>query len=80
MTYTKKQFGSELKTKILIGSNCDEISKWAFKIYIDHGLEFECNLDCFVLKLMAMEEGPEFLLSEEKLKLLVDELMGAVRN
>ncbi len=75
MTYTKKQFGLELKAKLLAVSDYNEISKWAFKIYTDHGLEFENGLDYFVLKLIAMEEGPEFFLSKEDLKFLSDELI-----
>ncbi len=75
MAYTKNQFGSALKTRLLTGHSCQEISKWAFKIYTDHGLEFENDLDYFVLKLIAMEEGPEFYLSDEELKLLADELI-----
>jgi hypothetical protein len=75
MVYTKKQFGLELKSQILNGKNYREIAKWAFKIYTNHGLEFEDGLDHFVLKLIAMEEGPEFILSTEELKLLVDILI-----
>ena len=76
MTYTKKQFGLELKAKIATGSNCQEISRWAFKVYTDHGLDFEDGLDYFVLKLVAMEEGPEFSLSKDDLTLLANELAG----
>ena len=75
MTYTKKQFGSELKAKLLMRNSYIEISKWAFKIYTERGLEFENGLDYFVLKLIAMEEGPEFVLSEEELKCLADALL-----
>jgi len=75
MTYTKKQFGLELKAKLLTGKSCNEISKWAFKIYIEHGLEFENGLDYLVLKLVAMEEGPEFVLAEEELRCLADKLL-----
>lgn len=80
MTYTKKQFGSELKTKLFAGSSSNEISKWAFNIYTDYGLEFEHGLDYFVLKLIAMEEGPEFFLSEEELKLIAEELLGKEKD
>ncbi len=41
MTYTKKEFGLELKAQLLQGNNCNKISKWAFKIYIDQGLACE---------------------------------------
>lgn len=76
MAYTKKQFGLELKEKIVEGSNNQQISKWAFKVYTDHGLNFEDGLDYFVLKLVAMEEGTEFSLSKDDLILLANELAG----
>jgi hypothetical protein len=76
MTYTKKQFGLELKEKIVTGSSTQEISRWAFKVYIDHGLEFESGLDYYVLKLVAMEEGVEFSLTRDDLILLANELIG----
>ena len=55
MTYTKKKFGLELKSKISKNINHIEIAKWAFKIYIDFGLDFENGLDEVVLKIIAME-------------------------
>ena len=76
MIYTKKQFGSELKTKLLTESTYTEISKWAFKIYTEHGWELENGLDYFVLELIAMEEGPEFILSKEELQSLAETLIG----
>ena len=60
----------------MTGNSHNEVSKWAFKIYTDYGLEFENGLDYFVLKLIAMEEGPEFVLSEEELKCIADDLLG----
>lgn len=79
MTYTKKKLGFELKKRILTESSCNEISKWAFKIYTDYGLDFEKGLDYFVLKLIAMEEGPEFFLSAEELKFIAEELLETVK-
>ena len=76
MIYTKKQFAEELQEKIMRDVSCDKISKWAFEIYIEYGLDFEDGLDYFVLKLIAMEEGPEFFLSKEKLKDIVKELFS----
>ena len=73
--YTKKQFGLELEKKLQLKPNLHEISIWIFKIYIDHGIEFEHGLDYFVLKLIAMKEGPEFFLSETELQLLIEELI-----
>lgn len=75
MTYTKKQFGTELRKKLLADDSFNEISGWAFKVYTERGIEFEKGLDCFVLKLIAMGEGPEFALSKEELISLADELL-----
>lgn len=75
MGYTKKQFGLDLKRKIAIVEDPIEISRWAFTIYRDYGLEFENGLDYFVLKIIAMEEGPEFLLSKNDLSTLADKLI-----
>ena len=72
MTYTKKQFGLELKAKINMGNDCNEISKWAFKVYLDYGLDFEKGSDYFVLKLIAIEEGPEFVLSKHELLIIAN--------
>jgi hypothetical protein len=76
MIYTKKQFGIELKSRIHRGNDYNEISKWAFTIYINYGLLLEKDLDYFVLKLMAMEEGYEFILSKEELLILADKLIN----
>jgi hypothetical protein len=76
MVYTKKEFGLELHSKV---NNCDDyniISKWAYKVYIDQGLAFEDGLDNIVLKLMMMEEGPEFVLTRDYLLFIANELIN----
>lgn len=75
MKYTKAQFGFELKKKIMKKCSVDEIAKWAFKIYSDSELNCENGLDDILMKLVCMEEGPEFLLNEAELNDLADELM-----
>ncbi|MCB1067107.1 MAG: hypothetical protein KDK56_02870 [Simkania sp.] len=76
MTFTKKQFGKELKSKLVSGQNQVEIAKWAFQIYIDYGLELQIGLDEYVLKLVSMEEGPEFFLSKNELYSLAENLIN----
>lgn len=73
--HTQKNLGLELKSKLLMRRSCDEISKWAFEIYTKYGLELEHDLDYIVLKLMTMEEGPEFEISIEELHKLADKLI-----
>lgn len=75
MGYTKKEFGIELKHKLFSGCSNHEISKWAFSVYLDHGLEFEDDLEFFVLKIVAMEEGPEFFISNDDLNILSEKLI-----
>ena len=76
MTYTKKQFGLGLKEKVTMESSCKDISQWAFQVYTDYGLDFEEGLDLIVLKLIAMEEGPEFVLSRSEIIRLSDECIA----
>ena len=66
----------DLNSKLLQGSSCSEIAKWAYQLYIEYGLEFEVGLNEPVLKLMAMEEGPEFILTKDELQLLADSFLG----
>lgn len=72
----KKEFGLELQKQLLLENDYKKISKWAFKIYVNHGLEFENGLDYFILKLIAMEEGPEFTLSREDLLIMTNKLIS----
>lgn len=62
----------------MILEDCDylTISKWAFTVYLNQGRFFEDGLDEEVLKLIAMEEGPEFVCSNEELLLLAEQLIG----
>ena len=76
MTYTKKEFGIELQAQLHKENDYNAISNWAFQIYINRGLEFERDLDYFVLKLIAVQEGPEFILSKEELEILANELIN----
>jgi hypothetical protein len=75
VTYTKNDFGFDLQKQLLEGNDFNKIAKWAFKIYLDRGLELEKDLDYVVLKSIAMEEGAEFRLSNEDLLKLADELI-----
>jgi hypothetical protein len=72
LEYMNKEFGKKLKERVFQGCNYHEISKWAFSFYIDNGLEFEDGLYYFVLKIVAMEEGPEFFISKSDLIILAE--------
>jgi len=76
MKYTKKEFGLKLKSHILANKDFNEISDWAHDVYLDYGMSFEQNFQYDVLKLVAMQEGPEFILSNEQLLSLADKLIN----
>jgi len=71
MNYIAKIMGDELKRELSSGCDIVRIARMAFRIYHEHGLELSEKLDEIVLTLMAMEEGPEFELSECELRDLI---------
>jgi len=75
MIYTKRKFGFDLKSKNKENPAISGISAWAFDLYNSPNIEFENGLDRVLFKLIAMEEGPEFCLSPEKIDSLADELI-----
>jgi hypothetical protein len=79
MTYSKKKFALQLQEKILQGKDYIKISKWAFQIYSEQGIELEKGLDNIVMSLIAMEKGPEFIISNEDLLILAKQLHGITK-
>lgn len=64
MTYTAQEMAAELERAAVGGYYPAKISTVAFRIYQDHGLEISASLDRFLLVLIAMDEGPEFEMTE----------------
>lgn len=58
MTYSIRDMILELEKAAVGGYDAHEISRSAFKIYQDHGLELVESMDRILLTLMAMDEGP----------------------
>lgn len=79
MKSTKNKMAIELRKRLSGEIDCEEIADWAFQMYIEHGLEFDAELDSYFLKLIAMQEGPEFILSKEELETIADQLLGIPR-
>jgi hypothetical protein len=73
MIYTQKMFGLELRSKLASGYDYNQISDWAFRLYHDPDLDLDKNLTMYVLKLIAMQEGAEFILSDQELELMANE-------
>jgi len=56
------------------GFDIFKISKEAFSIYQDPGLSLTKDLDMALLSLIAMEEGPEFEMTEKEFQDLLAEI------
>jgi hypothetical protein len=56
--YTKRQFGRELKQRILKNQAVVEIGNWAYVIYLDYSDAGDINFLRLLLTLNAMELGP----------------------
>lgn len=72
--YVKKQFGKELKDKILKNDDIVTISHWIYSLYLDKNVDDDLN-DLFLI-LSAMADGPEFEYSYEELNDIADRLIA----
>lgn len=64
----------DLERTLVKGFDVARVSKVAFEIYQDHGLEITPSMDRALLTLMAMEEGEEFELTEPEFLALISEI------
>jgi hypothetical protein len=58
-----------------MGYDVKRIADWAHNEYLCHGRDFAPGLQSDVMKIIAMEEGPQFELSEEEVSLLIADMM-----
>lgn len=72
--YSQDDLAIELERALVKGFDVFRISKVAFEIYQDHGLEITAPMDRALLTLMAMEEGEEFELTESQFLALISEI------
>ena len=75
MTYTKKLFADELLHQLSSGYDVVRIARWAFSIYMSHSRELELGLKSEIMQVVAMEEGPEFEMSEQELRQFASHLL-----
>jgi len=72
--FTPMNLALELEKTLVDGFDVGKISKVAFEIYQDHGLELTASMDRVLLILMAMGEGVEFELNESEFLELIAEV------
>jgi hypothetical protein len=67
-----------LENAIAGGFDTFKVSKEAFSIYQESGLSLTKNIDMALLSLIAMEEGPEFEMTEKEFQRLLAEIRHAI--
>ncbi|MGH8386400.1 MAG: hypothetical protein ACRESJ_13025 [Pseudomonas sp.] len=72
--YSQTDLAMDLDKTLARGFDVFRISKVAFEIYRDHGLEITAPMDRVLLTLMAMEDGAEFELTEPEFLALISEI------
>ena len=72
--YSQADLAMDLERTLARGFDVFRISKVAFEIYQDHGLEITAPMDRALLTLMAMEEGEELELNESEFLALISEI------
>lgn len=74
MTLAPGELAVMFERELLGGFSPTRVSRLATRIYQQHGLELTPKMDGIILTLMAMEEGPEFELSETEFLSLIKEV------
>ncbi len=74
MTYSTQEMATELENAVGGGYDPAKLSTAAFRIYQNHGLEISAKLDRYLLVLIAMDEGPEFEMTELEFLAMLDEI------
>jgi|694.fasta_scaffold131846_4 hypothetical protein len=67
MSYTRQNFGKELLERLAATSDPVALARWAYSKYMEHLRELEPGLKALIMKLVVMEEGPEFELTKDQL-------------
>ena len=68
MVYSALQLKQELLSHLCIGYDPMSIARWAYEIYLDKASNIEPEAEKILMQLIAMEEGDEFVITEEELR------------
>jgi len=77
MSYTKMDFEASFKQEMAKGYDMIRVARWAHREYLEHGPEFEPGLLPVIMQLIAMEEGPEFEMTENEVRAFINEKLHA---
>ena len=65
--YTKFDFGKKLAEQVNKKYDITYLSNWAHRKYLDHANQLDEETDNAIMKIIAMDEGDEFVLTKEEL-------------
>ena len=68
MSYTLKQFGTELLGELKTGFEVVRVGRWAHGKYLSNCRSLNASVRATIMQVVAMEEGPEFEISESVLR------------
>lgn len=74
MSYTKKDFALGLSQQLDSGYEVVRVARWAYQEYLTHCRELEHGLKPNIMKVVAMEEGPQFEMTEQEIRNFAVEL------
>ncbi len=72
----KKQFGNELKKRLLKKQTLTQMAPWFYDNFINFAENKDLKFEDLLYKLMMMDAGPEFELPYEKLHQIADALIA----
>jgi hypothetical protein len=72
MSEVNISFGTELLKKLNSGVSKKIIAKWAYGFYLDNSKNINKNFELDIMRIVAMEEGPEFDINTSELFALAE--------
>jgi hypothetical protein len=67
MIYTRKMFAARLKNQLEFGYDVIKIARWAYNEFTINCRELEPGLKSEMMRIIVMEEGPEFEMTEQEI-------------
>ncbi len=68
MKYSKKDFAIKLKQQLAGGYDVVKVARWAYQEYLGNCEGLESGLKPEMMKVIVMEEGPEFEMTESEIQ------------
>jgi hypothetical protein len=76
MSYTAGDFARELLGELQKGYDVVQLSRWAMATCLKHSHETEPELDSKIMDVVAMEDDPQFEMTERELWEFAERLMA----